>query len=54
MSIIGIPVGFYGYLFPGNINLMVVELYAAKKFKLLFAPSGADANWYKGWTKFAY
>jgi hypothetical protein len=35
MSIIGIPVGFYGYLFPGNINLMVVELYAAKKFKLL-------------------
>jgi hypothetical protein len=35
MSIIGIPVGFYGYLFPGNINLMVVELYGAKKFKLL-------------------
>jgi hypothetical protein len=35
MSIIGIPVGFYGYLFPGNINLMVVELYGAKKFKLV-------------------
>ncbi len=35
MTIIGIPVGFYGYLFPGNINLMVVELYGAKKFKLL-------------------
>ena len=35
MSIIGIPVGFYGYLFPGHINLMVVDLYAAKKFKLL-------------------
>lgn len=35
MSIIGIPVGFYGYLFPGNINLMVVDLYNAKRFKLL-------------------
>lgn len=35
MSIIGIPIGFYGYLFPGNINLMVVELYAAKRYKLL-------------------
>lgn len=35
MSIIGIPVGFYGYLFPGNINLMVVDLYGAKRFKLL-------------------
>lgn len=34
MSIIGIPVGFYGYLFPGNITLMVVTLYGAKKFKL--------------------
>jgi small neutral amino acid transporter SnatA (MarC family) len=35
MSIIGIPIGFYGYLFPGNINLMVVELYDTKKYKLL-------------------
>lgn len=35
MIIIGIPIGFYGYLFPGNINLMVVDLYGAKKFKLL-------------------
>ena len=35
MSIIGIPIGFYGYLFPGNINLMVVELYSAKKYRLL-------------------
>ncbi len=35
MSIIGIPIGFYGYLFPGNINLMVVELYGAKRYKLL-------------------
>lgn len=36
MSIIGIPIGLYGYLFPGNINLMVIELYSAKKFRLLF------------------
>ena len=35
MSIIGIPIGFYGYLFPGNINLMVVELSCAKKYRLL-------------------
>lgn len=35
MSIIGIPVGFYGYIFPGNINLMVVELYSTKRYKLL-------------------
>lgn len=35
MSLIGISVGFYGYLFPGNINLMVVELYSTKKYKLL-------------------
>jgi len=30
MSIIGIPIGFYGYLFPGNINL-----YSTKKYKAL-------------------
>ena len=35
MSIIGVPIGFFGYLFRGNINLMVVELYGAKKFRLL-------------------
>jgi len=35
MSIIGIPIGFYGYLFPGNINLMIIELYNNKKYKLL-------------------
>lgn len=35
MILIGIPIGFYGYLFPGNINLMVVDLYGTKKFKLL-------------------
>lgn len=35
MSIIGILVGFYGYLFPGNINLMVVHLYTSKQYRLL-------------------
>jgi len=37
MSIIGIPVGLYGYLFPGNINLMVLDLYASKKYRILAA-----------------
>lgn len=36
MSLIGIPIGFYGYLFPGNINIMVMNLYGTKKYKLLF------------------
>jgi len=36
MSIIGIPIGFYGYMFPGNINLMVLDLYGSKKYKTLF------------------
>lgn len=36
MSFIGIPIGFYGYVFPGNINLMVVELYNSSRFKFLF------------------
>lgn len=36
MSSIGILIGFYGYLFPGNINLMVVHLYASKQYKLLW------------------
>jgi len=35
MSSIGVLVGFYGYLFPGNINLMVVHLYASKQYRLL-------------------
>jgi small neutral amino acid transporter SnatA (MarC family) len=35
MGLIGIPIGFYGYLFPGNINIMVLELYASKKYKML-------------------
>lgn len=36
MSSIGILIGFYGYLFPGNINLMVVHLYTSKQYKLLW------------------
>ncbi len=36
MSLIGIPIGFYGYLFPGNINIMVMHLYGTKKYKMLF------------------
>ncbi len=35
MILIGIPIGFYGYLFPGNINLMVLELYNKKRHQLL-------------------
>jgi putative Ca2+/H+ antiporter (TMEM165/GDT1 family) len=35
MSSIGILIGFYGYLFPGNINLMVVQLYTTKRYRLL-------------------
>jgi len=35
MSLIGIPIGIYGYLFPGNINIMVLELYSLKKYRLL-------------------
>ena len=35
MSLIGIPIGFYGYVFPGNINLMVLELYTSKRYKFL-------------------
>jgi putative Ca2+/H+ antiporter (TMEM165/GDT1 family) len=36
MSIIGIPIGLYGYIFPGSINIMVLNLYASKKYRLLF------------------
>jgi hypothetical protein len=35
MSLIGIPIGLYGYIFPGNINLMVLELYSSKKYRFL-------------------
>jgi hypothetical protein len=33
---IGIITGFYGYLFPGNINLMVLQLYQSKQKKQLY------------------
>lgn len=36
MSALGILIGFYGYLFPGNINLMVLDLFAAKRYYFLF------------------
>jgi|GEM_PF-827382 hypothetical protein len=36
MTAIGIIIGFYGYLFPGNINIMVMDLYGSKKYKRLF------------------
>lgn len=35
MIFFGILIGFYGYLFPGNINLMVIEIYAQKKYRFL-------------------
>jgi len=37
MILIGIPIGLYGYLFPGNINLMVLEIYRSGKLKFLLA-----------------
>jgi hypothetical protein len=36
MLIIGIPIGLYGYIFPGNINLMVLEVFRLKKYSFLF------------------
>jgi hypothetical protein len=36
MLLIGIPIGLYGYIFPGNINLMVLEIYRTKKYSFLF------------------
>ncbi len=36
MNAIGIFTGFYGYLFPGNINLMVLQLYQSKQKKQLY------------------
>jgi small neutral amino acid transporter SnatA (MarC family) len=35
MILPGIVIGFYGYLFPGNINLMVLELFRSKQYKRL-------------------
>ena len=36
INAIGIVTGFYGYLFPGNINLMVLQLYQSKQKKQLY------------------
>lgn len=36
MSIIGIAVGIYGYAFPGNINLMVLDLYTKNRKAFLY------------------
>lgn len=35
MNLIGVLFGFYGYVFPGNINLMILDLYNSKKYSLL-------------------
>jgi small neutral amino acid transporter SnatA (MarC family) len=35
MNLLGIPIGFYGYLFPGNINLMVLSLYREGRMAFL-------------------
>ncbi len=36
MGVLGISLGFYGYAFPGNINLMILELYNSKNYRFLF------------------
>ena len=35
MILIGLPIGLYGYLFPGNINLMMLEIYRSGKTRFL-------------------
>jgi small neutral amino acid transporter SnatA (MarC family) len=35
MIVPGIALGFYGYLFPGNINLMVLDLFRSKQYRPL-------------------
>jgi len=35
MLLIGIAIGLYGYIFPGNINLMVLEIFRTKKYRFL-------------------
>lgn len=37
MYILGIVIGFYGYLLPGNINIMVMQLYTEKRMQFLIA-----------------
>jgi len=36
MIFLGLLIGFYGYIFPGNINLMFVELYRCRKYRSIF------------------
>ena len=40
MLLIGIPIGLYGYIFPGNINLMVLEIFRTKKYTFLLIMLG--------------
>jgi len=35
MILPGIAIGFFGYLFPGNINLMALDLFRSKQYKQL-------------------
>ena len=35
MSALGILIGFYGYLIPGNINLMILDLYSSGRYCIL-------------------
>jgi len=40
MILIGIPIGLYGYLFPGNINLMMLEIYRTGKTRFMLIMLG--------------
>ena len=40
MILLGIPIGLYGYLFPGNINLMMLEIYRTGKTRFLIMMLG--------------
>ena len=40
MILIGIPIGLYGYLFPGNINLMMLEIYRTGKTRFMLMMLG--------------
>lgn len=37
MSLLGFPIGFYGYMFPGNINIMILDLYRSKRYAVLIS-----------------
>src|SRR3954468_15840462 len=40
MILIGIPIGLYGYLFPGNINLMMLEIHRTGKTRFMLMMLG--------------